>query len=68
MMKLLIDDLGRIVGKADVSRGDTRRVEYGFYRRDLDGLFEVVGIANVRPISSQKISHQEVEDLPTYEC
>lgn len=56
MIKLLIDDLGRIVGKATVKKGESGNREYG--TRSERG-FECIGIARLVNISSVDLSNRD---------
>jgi hypothetical protein len=66
MQKLLIDNLGRIVGKVNVKRGSSGNREYG-YRTNRGA--EIRGIATLANISSiAGIDKESCDGLVVYEA
>lgn len=61
--KLLIDNLGRVVGKTKVKKGEKGNREYGL--RSNRG-YEVIGIARLANISSVNIESYIIDELTEY--
>jgi len=65
MIKLLVNDLGRIVGKTeDASRGWNKTVEYG--HRGAEGVLLVVGYARLMRASDYDLTVDHFARLPEY--